>query len=413
MYLFEGLCLLQKEMGLSFAVAHVDHGWREESAKEAEFLRELCSQRRLAFYEKKLDPNQLSGNLEAACRSERLKFFKELSNQYGFQGVFLGHHKDDAVETTLKKVFEGARLDTLGLKAFSQVEGVSLLRPILSLSKQEIMRYLEEKRIPFFYDVTNTDQRFMRARMRENLLPYLKKHFGKDITEPLRRLGEQAEELSTFLDEMLAPFMAKVDANSFGLCLDLSNRMPESEFLLKQLVRRFCVLGGFSLSHAALDQSVLLLKKGASNRQFEAGESLLAIDRKKMMLLLKKRATLPLPLKLKPGLQNFGAWHIHVERGGDIPSFASTGWEQVFKNGFVFTLPEGEYEVGSADLSASFLKGKSLDKWWTEHKVPAVLRARIPVIWQGNTIVWECLTKCSNVCLKEEKDSLKVTICYR
>jgi len=409
MCLFTSLCFIQKELGIRFAVAHIDHGWREESASEAKALYELCKTHKVTFHLKKLNPAEAQGNLEAACRFERLKFFKELVALYGYQGVFLGHHKDDVSETVLKKVFEGARLDCLGLPAITKFEGVTLFRPLLGMTKEDILEFLKKNQVAFFEDKTNADLKFTRARMRHYLLPYLKKHFGKNISSPLKRLGEQSEELSAFLDDSLAPFLSKTKTSAFGSCLDLSKEMPESLFLLKHLIRRFSLSRGLILSHTALEASVTHLARGTANHQFEGGENLLAIDRKKLLLLPKKSKPLLGRLKLVPGFHTFGSWQIQVEYTKNV-SFSSKGWENVFDQGFTLILPEADYHMAEVELKAPFVEGKSLDKWWTEHKVPAILRTRLPVVWQETSVVQELLTSFSKLNSKRNARNIKVRI---
>lgn len=409
MYLFAKLCLMRKELGINFAVAHVDHSWRKESVSEALTLHELCAAHHVVFHMKKLNPAEAVGNLEAACRAERLKFFRELAFLYGYQGVFLGHHKDDVAETVLKKVFEGAKIDSLSLPAVAEVEGITLFRPMLHLTKQEILEFLKDKKIAFFADKTNEDLKFTRARMRHYLLPYLKNYFGKNITNPLKRLGEQSEELSAFLDDSLAPFLSKVKVSAFGAALDLSKEIPESNFLLKHLIRRFCLSGGLVLSHTAIDTSALHLEKGTANHQFEGGKYLLAIDRKRLLLLPKESKPLSGRFSLTFGVHTFGPWQVQVERATDSSSI-SKGWENAFAKGFSLIVPEGKYQLGQADLSAPFIGRRSLDKWWNEYKVPAVLRVRLPVLWHEGAVFQELLTPFSHSNSKISENSLRVSI---
>ena len=77
---------------IPFIIAHIDHGWREQSENEAKQLSQLAIAHNIPFYLKKLDPRQIQGNLESGCRKERYLFFKELCKETGAQGVILGHH---------------------------------------------------------------------------------------------------------------------------------------------------------------------------------------------------------------------------------------------------------------------------------------------------------------------------------
>ena len=98
---------------LKLAIAHVDHGWREESAEEAAQIALMAANLGLPLHLRKLDPKHLSGNLEAACREERFRFFASLCRDHGYQAVLLAHHADDLAETVLKRALEGASLPRL------------------------------------------------------------------------------------------------------------------------------------------------------------------------------------------------------------------------------------------------------------------------------------------------------------
>ncbi|MCH9703393.1 MAG: tRNA lysidine(34) synthetase TilS, partial [Chlamydiae bacterium] len=99
---------LMRELNHPFEVAHIDHGWREKSAEEAEKLQTLVNE---PFHLKRLE--KFSQNAEDQARRARLNFFRELCEKRGLEGVLLGHHADDQAETVLKRLFEGARLTKL------------------------------------------------------------------------------------------------------------------------------------------------------------------------------------------------------------------------------------------------------------------------------------------------------------
>ena len=107
------LFFLLLEYGVKFSVAHVDHGWRDESAAEAEQIRQLCDQHGVRCYIRHLESCDAGSNLEERARDARYQFFRELCENHGYTALVLGHHKNDLAETVLKRTLEGASLARL------------------------------------------------------------------------------------------------------------------------------------------------------------------------------------------------------------------------------------------------------------------------------------------------------------
>ena len=203
-------------------VAHVDHGWRPESGGEAKILEGIVKALGLPFHLCVLQKEGDNKNLENKAREGR-SFFLNLYKEKGFQALVLGHQANDAAETVLKRVLEGASLTSLGgIKPVSQFEGMPIWRPLLKVSKEELVAWLEKRGFAAFDDPTNRDPRFLRARMREHLLPTLAQSFGKEIQNNLCRLGEAAHEMAAYLQKKIAPILERVERTSDGLRLDLA-----------------------------------------------------------------------------------------------------------------------------------------------------------------------------------------------
>ncbi|MCH9614049.1 MAG: tRNA(Ile)-lysidine synthase [Chlamydiia bacterium] len=228
-----------KHIPLEIHLAHVDHGLREESAKEALLLKKRYA--KLPFYKTKLEIN--GKNLEDRCREARLAFFKEIYKKIGANALCLGHHLDDQAETVLKRLFEGGRLR--GLLEETTLYGMRIVRPLLELSKKSLISYLDEKDIPYLQDPTNLGDHNLRAKMRANLLPYLEEQFGKGIRKNLANTGKWAKDIEDYL-ETKTPKLGE----------DFS-RLP------KAVLRHFLKREG-NLSNAEIETAMQLLheKKG-------------------------------------------------------------------------------------------------------------------------------------------------------
>jgi tRNA(Ile)-lysidine synthase len=212
-------------------LAHIDHGWRPESAQEAEQLREEARLLGCPFHSIRLDRME-GGNQEDKGRKERLFFFSSLCSCVPYQALLLAHQADDLAETALKRILEGAHLPFLGgMEPVSRQGDLVIWRPLLGVRKQEIEDYLKKKNLVAIRDATNFDPAYLRARMRLEILPLLSEKFGKNITSNLILLAERASELKHFLDEQIASI--PIHRESWGLAADLKglSRILKRHFL--------------------------------------------------------------------------------------------------------------------------------------------------------------------------------------
>ncbi|NGX62265.1 MAG: tRNA(Ile)-lysidine synthase [Chlamydiae bacterium] len=266
-------------LNIPFAVAHVDHGWREESGEEARELKYLCEKSSLPFHLLSLSTPSSSQNLEDRGREARYGFFADLCATHSYTGVVLGHHADDQAETVLKRVFEGATLPKLrGLKPIHKRGDLTLYRPFLQVFKKEILELLKENNYPFFEDSTNSDRRFLRSRIRHDLLPSLSENFGKEITPSLCRLGEYAAELEEFLNGQLLPFYDSMETTEEEIALDFAPFYPCTPFLWRQVLAYLFSQEGVSLSRPALDTLVFHLKRRSRKTKLFLGKRWVFLD---------------------------------------------------------------------------------------------------------------------------------------
>jgi tRNA(Ile)-lysidine synthase len=218
-------------------VAHVDHGWREESRQEAAELQEEIEGLGLVFHTTRLVPAEK--NREEAAREGRLAFFRQLVDQEGFQAVLLAHQRDDLAETALKRVLEGAQLSMLkGMQEISDYEGMAIWRPLLKVRKREIEEFLKKRGLKFFVDATNQDPVYLRARMRTRILPMLSETFGKSVEENLARLAERGAELHDYLERKTKDCVVVEGPQGKGINLNGWERLESRHILRKWVALR-------------------------------------------------------------------------------------------------------------------------------------------------------------------------------
>ena len=162
---------------------HVDHGLRRaESREDAEFVRDFCEKRKINFRIKTIAPGKIDSlsrrrgtGIEAAARFFRRRALLKEADRLGNNTVILtAHTGDDALELALMRILRGA--GPSGLSAMPVRRG-RFLRPIIFMSRADVIDYLTEKKIPWREDSTNIDEKFFRNKVRRRLVPFLNKFF--------------------------------------------------------------------------------------------------------------------------------------------------------------------------------------------------------------------------------------------
>jgi len=190
----DSVCLLQvlheAQVNLS-GVAHFNHKLRGEASEEDEqFVAALAAKLSLPFYRAEGRPGP--GNLEQVARRDRREFFSSLIRDNAATHIALAHTRDDQAETVLFRVLRGSGLT--GLAGIHPVTAEGFIRPMIGVTRSEVLEFLRERGIEWREDASNLDLRFARNRIRHELLPQLAKEWNPQIVDALANLGDLAYE---------------------------------------------------------------------------------------------------------------------------------------------------------------------------------------------------------------------------
>jgi tRNA(Ile)-lysidine synthase len=194
--LLDGLARLAPPRGWLLTVAHVDHGLRNGSARDAEVVAALASIRGLAFRALRVDVEP-GGSLQDHARVARHRALREEAVRVGGALIALGHTADDQAETVLMRLLAGASPG--GLPAMAERER-GLVRPLLRVWREATVAYCAALGIQPLVDPTNADRRFLRSRVRHEVIPALEAVFPG----ARRRLVVLADRQRRLLGELAA-----------------------------------------------------------------------------------------------------------------------------------------------------------------------------------------------------------------
>lgn len=209
---------------LRLEVAHAEHGIRgDESRDDAEFVRGIASRLSLPFHLTRLElarpgRDRRSGNVEALARERRYRFFAEVAAQRKITRVAVGHNRDDQLETMFMWLLRGCGPEGLqGMPAVRPLardvagaEEAVLIRPLLDVSRRDILAFLERRGLEHREDRTNRETRYLRNWIRLDLLPGLRDRSDGGLDERLGRLGGMLRSDNALLERWVAEVYPRV-----------------------------------------------------------------------------------------------------------------------------------------------------------------------------------------------------------
>jgi tRNA(Ile)-lysidine synthase len=194
---------LSHDIGLHLAAVHFNHHLRgPESAADEQFVRERAESLRKEFICGQADVAKVArerhGNVEATARELRYRFFFSLVNQGRVDKVVTAHTANDQAETVLMRLLRGSGAKGLG-GIYPVLEG-KVARPFLNLTRAEIHSELSRRQLGFRVDASNRDTRFLRNKVRAELLPVLERDYNPSIVSLLSELADRARDDEAYLE---------------------------------------------------------------------------------------------------------------------------------------------------------------------------------------------------------------------
>ncbi|HKP02305.1 MAG TPA: tRNA lysidine(34) synthetase TilS [Chthoniobacterales bacterium] len=194
-------------------VCHLDHQLRgRASMADAKFVKTLAAKLKLECEIGRTNVAALAKrtrqSIETAGRNARYEFFARIARRHRCRTLFLGHHADDLVETFLLNLFRGA--GPAGLSAMRPVATrevnrlqLTIVRPLLGISRTEIDSYVRERGLKYRDDATNDSVAPMRNRVRHRIIPYIEKELNRNVTRALWRAATIAADEAEWADSLL------------------------------------------------------------------------------------------------------------------------------------------------------------------------------------------------------------------
>jgi len=237
------LSLLQKYVLLhkcKLSVIHINHGFRKEAYKEAEYVKEYCGLNNIPFYLKEIKPGECKPTEEEA-RIKRYQFIEEIADEYKVDSIALAHNANDRAETLLFNMFRGTGFT--GMVSI-RPQRDKFIRPILCLERKEIEEYLADNNIIFYTDATNLTDVYARNKIRHNILPVANEINASSLSH-LNKCADMMAEVEAVLLELSrkalercsVPIKSSIWDSPQDYAFSIEAYLSEPEIVRKQLLR--------------------------------------------------------------------------------------------------------------------------------------------------------------------------------
>lgn len=356
MALLFALYLLKEKLGIRLEAAHFNHNLRgAESDGDEAFVREFCARYEIELFVGAGVVMAGEKGLEAAAREARYAFLHTLPGK-----IATAHTADDNAETVLLHLVRGTGLKGLG--GIAPVRG-NVIRPMLSVTRQEVMAFLEEYHIPHREDSSNHGDQFLRNRLRHHVMPLLTAEnpsLAENLSAMALRLRQDEQALQScaaYTEPLEVQWLRNQSPAVRGRVLEA--------FLKKHGVREP------EARHIAQAEALAFSEKPSAFAVFSGGVTV----RRQYGILTAGTGEKPMEMVTLscPGTVELPGWQIQC-----LPA------EQIVNSTHIFTVcPHGTVTVRTRQVGDTIrLSGgtKSLKKLFVDRKVPAAQRAAIPVL---------------------------------
>ena len=311
--LLVGTARVREALAMRVEVATVDHGLRKEALEEVTSVMGLATRLGLTCHVRRLELVPGAG-MEARAREARYATLEVLRQERGLDFIATGHTLDDQAETLLMRLSRGTALR--GARAI-HARAATLIRPLLTCSREDVLAFLATEEVGFVSDPMNADPSFFRTRVRQDVLPALHRAAGFSTVEHLATFARLASEDEALLADMADAAWERLVLPGGGL--DSVGLRALEPPLARRVLARLLGMAGARVDHATLVRARELVARGGV-MPLSDGLQLKATGGR-VRCVGPGREAPPAPLLLAgPGARgDFGAWRFQVAEGMPPP----------------------------------------------------------------------------------------------
>lgn len=379
---------LFKSAGLNFGIAHCNFQLRgDESVSDQEFCNGLAGQLRVPFHTTSFDTLKFAADnkisTQMAARQLRYQWFEQVRQQLGYDYIALAHHQNDAIETILLNLTRGTGI--AGMHGILPKNG-NLVRPMLFLKREEIEAIINENKLAYVEDSSNSSVKYARNKIRLEVIPQL-----KELNPALEQTFENNLAHFRDLEQFLEQQLTKLKNNLFvyhddeiHLPLAEVNKLEPKRLLLFKLLQEY----GFN--ETTIDDLILALDK-QPGKIFETPGFVLLLDRGKLILTKKNSDSQPpVQINREDHEAKYGTYKLTLLHDDSPLIVKNNAMAASIDAGLLqYPLTLRAWQQGDHFHPLGMKTRKKLSDFFIDQKVPLHQKNGIPVLVNGNgDIIW-------------------------
>lgn len=254
----DSVCLtdILYNLGYDIVCCHLNHGMRDTAVRDAEFCKGFCNARNIPFYSECVERGTLKSENDA--RIARYEFFDKIMAQCGIYKLATAHNKNDSAETVLLHILRGASTD-----GFSGInpKNENIVRPLIYLTKLEIIEYCKENGLEYMTDETNFSNDYARNRLRNEIIPELAEKFNPSIIDTIADNALITLEDSLYLKRVSNAEYERIKTKNGIAITDLSMLDRALQTRVVQILWQKSCGEMINLSHKYIDEIIKLVNR--------------------------------------------------------------------------------------------------------------------------------------------------------
>ncbi len=396
------LLSISDKFSLKIGIAHLNHMIRgKEAERDEAFVGDIAKTLSLPFYLKRKDivayHKEKKMSLEEAGREIRYNFFDHIAETEEFNKIALAHHKDDNAELILMNLLKGT--GRLGISGIPPIRNGKYIRPFINIEKKDILNYIKSKNLSFIEDSSNNDNKFLRNRIRNNLIPLLKRSYNPNITTSLTNFSsiifEENEWIDKNIDSTFKDLVLEKSCDKLILSIEkLKNLLIAArriiirksiEYIKKDL-RRISFVNIEAIDKLLYNEKDYALSNLAEN---------VIVEKKKLALIFRKKDAeiFRSDITYDYVLERLGEIFIK-EAGVYIKFSASDGYRLDDSSAYFdadkisFPLTIRNFRNGDRFTPLGMTGSQKVKKFFNAKKVPLEKRKIAPIVLSDGKIIW-------------------------